>query len=299
MDFDPGLALAGLVVGVTVGLTGMGGGALMTPLLVLVFGVDPLAAVSSDLVASFVMKPVGGGVHLRRGTVNLRLVGWLCVGSVPSAFAGVLVLRSLGDGDRVQDTIKRLLGTALLVAATTIVAKALLQRRRASLGERYLAVDAIGVRRVPTVAIGVLGGLVVGLTSVGSGSLMIVLLLVLYPRLTAGALVGTDLVQAIPLVGSAALGHLLFGDFRLDVAGPLLVGAIPGVYVGARWSASGSDRLIRPVLVVVLVASGLRLVGVPAEAVGAALVAAVVTAVPVALVGVRRRRRALVLADAR
>jgi len=282
MDFDPLLAIAGLVVGATVGLTGMGGGALMTPLLVLGFGVQPLAAVSSDLVASFVMKPVGGSVHLRRGTVNLALVRWLCLGSVPAAFAGVLVLRALGEGSAVQDTVKLLLGAALLGAATTIVAKAAVQHRRAGTEPGHLlGVGDIGVRPLPTLAIGVVGGLVVGVTSVGSGSLMIVLLLVLYPRLTTGSLVGTDLVQAIPLVGAAAVGHLLFGDFQLEVAGSLLVGAIPGVYLGARWSASAPDRLIRPALVVVLVASGLRLVGVPTAAVGGLLVAAAIGALAV------------------
>lgn len=288
MDIDLALALAGLVVGATVGLTGMGGGALMTPLLVLLFDVEPLAAVSSDLVASFIMKPVGGSVHLRRGTVNLDLVRWLCLGSVPSAFAGVLLLRSLGDGGGVQDTIKWLLGAALLVAASTIVAKAAVQRRRTATDAGHLVdVREIVVRPLPSVAIGVLGGLVVGMTSVGSGSLMIVLLLVLYPRLTAGSLVGTDLVQAIPLVGSAALGHLLFGDFRLDVAGSLLIGALPGVYIGARFSASAPDRLIRPALVVVLIASGLKLVGVPTEVIGGLLVVAAAVATTLLL-----RRRA-------
>ncbi len=111
---DLGLALAGLVVGAVVGMTGMGGGALMTPVLVLFFGVQPLAAVSSDLVASAVMKPVGGVVHLRRGTVNLELVKWLVIGSVPAAFVGVLVLRWLGDGESVQQVVKVSLGIALL-----------------------------------------------------------------------------------------------------------------------------------------------------------------------------------------
>ncbi|HYZ98261.1 MAG TPA: sulfite exporter TauE/SafE family protein [Acidimicrobiales bacterium] len=288
-DIDLGLAAVGLVVGLTVGLTGMGGGALMTPLLVLLFKVEPLAAVSSDLVASFVMKPVGGGVHLRRGTVNLRLVGWLCAGSIPSAFAGVLVLRGLGDEAEIQDILEVLLGAALLVASTTIVLKALLQGRQGEGTDGPLPVNHIAVRPLPTVAIGALGGLVVGMTSVGSGSLMIVLLLVLYPRLTTGRLVGTDLVQAVPLVGAASLGHLLFGDFRLAVAGSLLIGAVPGVYVGAQLSSRAADHLVRPVLVVVLAASGLRLLGVPLEVVGALLVVTAVVAIRVVL---RRRRQA-------
>ena len=228
MHLDPLVAIAGLGVGFVVGLTGMGGGALMTPILVLVFKVPPLAAVSSDLVAAVVMKPVGGTVHLRRGTVHLALVRWLCLGSVPAAFLGVVVLKSLGSGAVLQDRVQLVLGAALLLAATGIVAKGLVQRGRAPAGR----VHDIVVRPGRTLAIGAIGGLVVGMTSVGSGSLMIVLLLVLYPSLSASQLVGTDLVQAIPLVASAALGHLLFGDFELVLTGSLLVGSLPGVYLG-------------------------------------------------------------------
>jgi uncharacterized membrane protein YfcA len=291
---DLPLSLAGLVVGMTVGLTGMGGGALMTPLLVLVFKVEPLAAVSSDLVASFVMKPIGGGVHLRRGTVNLRLAAWLCMGSVPAAFAGVLVVKAFGDGDRLQDAVQLMLGAALLLAASMVVIKAIVQRRRAETDDHEVIAD-IALRPGPTVVVGVLGGLLVGITSVGSGSLMIVLLLMLYPKLTTKSLVGTDLVQAIPLVGSAALGHLLFGDFRLDVASWLLVGAIPGVYIGARMSAVAPDRVIRPVLCVVLAATGLKLLDVPVAIIGALLA---ITITAAALVFAWRRRTALGIPDA-
>jgi uncharacterized membrane protein YfcA len=259
MHIDLTIALAGLVVGFTVGLTGMGGGALMTPILVIFFKVDPLTAVSSDLVASFIMKPIGAGVHLKRGTVNMKLVRWLVVGSIPSAFAGVLLLKSFGTGNHLQDTIKHLLGAALLMAASTIIIKAVVQERRGSKPESSVA--DIVVRPFPTIMIGLAGGLVVGMTSVGSGSLMIVLLLLLYPSLRASQLVGTDLVQAIPLVGSASLAHVLFGDFQLGLTTSLLIGAIPGVYVGARLSAKAPDHLIRPVLVVVLAASALKLLG--------------------------------------
>ena len=258
MHIDPLVAVAGLLVGFVVGLTGMGGGALMTPLLVLLFKVQPLAAVSSDLVAAFVMKPVGAGVHLRRGTVHVDLVRWLVLGSVPAAFCGVLVLKQLGDGEVIQDRIKLVLGLALLLAATSIVAK-----RRVSARSGGGAVGTFEIRRLATVLVGVAGGFVVGMSSVGSGSLMIVLLLVLYPRLTASELVGTDLVQAIPLVGSAALGHLLYGDFRLGLTTSLLIGALPGVYLGARVSSRAPDTFIRPVLVFVLALSGLKLLGTP------------------------------------
>ena len=257
---DLGVALAGLVVGVTVGLTGMGGGALMTPVLVLVFGVNPLAAVSTDVVASLVMKPIGGAVHARRGTVHTGIVRWLALGSVPAAFVGVLVLRSLGEGQQLAHRIETLLGATLLVAATAMTLRVLVQTRR---GQATSGPDAVAVRRGATLAVGVLGGLVVGMTSVGSGSLMIVLLLVLYPTLSSRSLVGTDLVQAVPLVASAAVGHLLFGDFRLALTASLLVGCIPGVYVGARLSARAPDALIRPLLVAVLVASAIRLLDAP------------------------------------
>jgi uncharacterized protein len=286
LDIDWYVAAAGLVVGFTVGLTGMGGGALMTPLLVLVFKVQPLAAVSSDLVAAVVMKPVGGGVHLRRGTVNFALVRWLTVGSVPAAFAGVLVLRALGDGAAVQGRIKQALGLALLVAASSIAAKALLQTRRARRGalgttdREPVAARPFRPRPLPTLGIGVVGGLVVGMTSVGSGSLMIVLLLVLYPMLRSSELVGTDLVQAIPLVASAAAGHLLFGDFQLELTASLLVGSLPGVYLGARLSSRANDAVIRPALALVLVASGLKLLGVDNLRTGLLVLVLVLVAVP-------------------
>lgn len=253
-DFDGQLAVAGLGVGFVVGLTGMGGGALMTPILVLFFGVAPLTAVSSDLLVSLVMKPVGGAVHLRRGTVRRDLVGWLVVASVPAAFLGVLLIKAVG-GDDISHIVKRALGVTLLLASTGMLLKVWLQARRPA------PVNAVAfrIRPLPTLLIGVLGGLIVGMTSVGSGSLMIVALMFLYPRLTGGELVGTDLVQAIPLVGSAALGHMLFGDVHLDVTGSLLLGALPGVYAGARLSANAPDKYIRPVLALVLVVSGWKL----------------------------------------
>ena len=265
MHLDPSVALAGLIVGFTVGLTGMGGGALMTPILVLLFNVQPLAAVSSDLVNSLLMKPVGGGVHLRRGTVQWSLVRWLVIGSVPSAFVGVLILRQLGEGSRVQNSLKALLGWALLVAAMSMVAKAVLQarehRRMAALG-RSANEHPYQLKPIPTLFIGVAGGLIVGMTSVGSGSLMIVMLMLLYPSLSARSLVGTDLVQAVPLVMSAALGHVFFGDLQLDITGALLVGSVPGAYIGAQLSSRLPGALIRRALAFVLLASSLKLFNV-------------------------------------
>ena len=264
---DLTLALAGLGVGIVVGMTGMGGGALMTPLLVLVFGVPPVAAVSSDLAASAVMKPFGGWVHARRGTVNWRLVGWLCAGSVPSAFLGVLLLRLLGDDATVQHTIKIALGAALLLAAGGMLLKAWVTRKQRGDGPA----EPITVRPIPTLLVGIGGGVIVGMTSVGSGSLIIVALLALYPKLRANDLVGTDLVQAIPLVISAAIGHALFGDLHLDIAGAVLLGSIPGVLLGARISSRAPGGIVRTALVIVLLASALKLLDVTGTAILAAV----------------------------
>jgi len=252
------VALAGLFVGLIVGLTGMGGGALMTPLLVLLFGMDPLSAVSSDLVASMFMKPVGAAVHFKRKTVHRELVVWLVLGSVPTAFTGVWLLHRFGsDGLDVQRSIKSALGVALLAVVCTLVVRPLVARRR----EAHAEPRPLAVKPLPTLLVGVVGGVVVGLTSVGSGSLMMMMLLMLYPTIRLSELVGTDLLQAVPLVASAALAHFLFGDFQLNVTASILVGSIPGIYVGARFSSRASDRLIRPLLAVTLAASGLKLLG--------------------------------------
>ncbi|GAA2653018.1 sulfite exporter TauE/SafE family protein [Nonomuraea recticatena] len=255
IDFP--LVVGSFLVAIIVGLTGMGGGALMTPMMMLFFNVPPLAAVSSDLVASAIMKPVGGVVHLRRGTVNLRLVGWLCLGSVPAAFSGVFLVRAFGEGAAVQQAVKTALGIALLLAVAGLVLKAWLGGKGGSSSARDIV-----VRPIPTVLVGTVGGLVVGVSSVGSGSLIIVALLALYPALKANQLVGTDLVQAVPLVSAAALGHLFFGDFQLDLTVSLLLGSIPGVYLGARVSAWAPNGPIRALLAVVLLASALKLLGV-------------------------------------
>jgi uncharacterized protein len=293
MNIDFMLALAAFGVGIVVGLTGMGGGALMTPVLVLFFGVPPLAAVSSDLVASAIMKPVGSFVHLRRGTVNLGLVRWLCIGSVPGAFSGVLVAKALGRGQEVQDMIRLALGLALLLAAAGLIARAyvrLLEYARVRDGRAAPLPQGpprVNLRPGPTILVGALGGLVVGLTSVGSGSLIIIALMALYPALTANELVGTDLVQAVPLVASAALGHVLFGDFHMDITASLLVGCVPGVWLGAHLSARAPGGFIRRALAFVLLASSLKLLDFSNKATGIILGLVLIIA-PVAWMLVRR-----------
>jgi uncharacterized membrane protein YfcA len=292
VSLDLPLALGGLLVGTVVGLTGMGGGALMTPMLVFFFGADPLTAVSSDLVASMVMKPAGAIVHLRRGTVNLRLVGWLCLGSVPSAFFGAWFISQQPRGDALDAVVRTLIGVALLVSAAGLVPRALYQmyRNRLPLGEgpTPMSRPIIVVRPTPTLILGAIAGFIVGITSVGSGSIIIVVLLFLYPRLKASSLVGTDLTQAIALVSSAALGHVLFGSFSMQLTASLLLGALPGAFLGAQISSRAPGGLIRRVLAVLLLGSGLRLLGMPMEWV---LVTAVVALVfgSIAWVFIRRR----------
>lgn len=279
---DWGMVLGSFAVGIVVGLTGMGGGALMTPMLVLFFGVSPLTAVSSDLVASAVMKPAGSIVHLRRGTVNLRLVGYLCIGSVPSAFAGVFVLKAMGDGEQVQQGVKIALGVAILLTATLLMVRAylrLIERARTRDGRGApLPQDRpdVVVRPVATILLGVVGGLIVGMTSVGSGSLIIIGLMLLYPGLKASQLVGTDLVQAVPLVASAAIGHAMFGDLDLGISIPLIIGGVPGAYLGAQLSARLPGGFVRRALAFVLLASGLKLLEVSNTLTGILLVSALV-----------------------
>jgi uncharacterized protein len=277
MHVDPYIIIGSAVVGLLVGLTGAGGGALMTPMLILLFGVQPSAAISSDLVAAVLMRPVGAAVHLRKGTVNLRLVGWMVLGSVPAAFAGAYLLHLFGGGSAEQKHVEIALGAALLVGAAAMVLRYILDRRAGN--ERRGAVADITCRPLPTVCIGLVGGLIVGMTSVGSGSLMIVLLLFLYPMLSAGQLVGTDLTQAVPLTLAAALGALAFGHVEFGVTASIVIGSVPAVLIGSLLSSRAPDRYIRPVITFVIFVSGLKYVGVPTTALGWTMAALLVVAV--------------------
>ena len=257
------LAFAGALVGLAVGLTGMGGGALMTPILVLFFGVDPTSAIGSDLVASVAMKPVGAAVHQRAGTVRWELVRWIVPASVPTAFAGAFLPQLLGNGAVLQHRVKLAIGAALLTAVVGMIARVIVNRRRSGQDNSISPDETLRIRPVCTVLIGAIGGLIVGMTSVGSGSLIIVALMLCYPRLRANDLVGTDLVQAVPLVGAAALGHLIAGDVQVALSSSLLVGAIPAIYVGAKLSTNVPGTLLKWILAVLLVGSGLQLWGIP------------------------------------
>lgn len=269
MNID--LVVGSAVVGLVVGMTGTGGGALMTPMLVLVFSVKPSTAISSDLVASVLMRPVGSAVNLRRGTVNLRLVGWMSAGSAPAAFAGSYLLHLLGRTGAANADVETALGVALLLGAGGMVLRPVLDGRGGQ--ERRGVVEGVQVRPVLSLAVGALGGLVVGLTSVGAGSLMVVLLMFVYPALGAKQLVGTDMVQAIPLTAAAALGALAFGHVQLPLTTSVVLGGIPAVFVGSLLSSRVPDRLVRPAITTVVLASGLRYVGLATTDVGWVLLA--------------------------
>ena len=266
MGLNGYVVIGSAVVGLLVGLTGAGGGALMTPMLILLFGVKPSSAISSDLVAAVLMRPVGAVVHLYKRTVNLRLVGWMVCGSVPMALVGSFLLHELGDSSAAQKNIEIFLGAALLVGAGAMVFRYFLDRKSGQ--QRMATISELEVRPLPTIGIGMIGGLIVGMTSVGSGSLMIVLLLFLYPAISANQLVGTDLTQAVPLTAAAAVGALLFNSVQFGVTASIVLGSVPAVLIGSFFSSRAPDRYIRPIITFVIFASGLKYVGVGTTALG-------------------------------
>jgi uncharacterized membrane protein YfcA len=255
---DPGLAFAGLLIGILVGLTGVGGGSLMTPLLILVFGIHPVTAVGTDLAYGAVTKTAGGFKHLRQGTVDTRLSLWMAVGSVPAALLGVAVLE-LFERELEGSFNKILIGAvagAVLFAGLAILARPLIAARTGA-GER----DEVPLERrhkVAAVTVGAIVGFVLGITSVGSGALIGVALILLF-RLTPRRMVGTDIFQAAIMLWAASLAHLVSGNIDFGLAGNLLIGSLPGIWIGSTWSARMPVPALRTALAVVLVASGIAL----------------------------------------
>jgi len=287
------IVLGSAVVGLLVGMTGAGGGALMTPMLILLFNVKAPSAISSDLVAAVFMRPVGAAVHMRKGTVNYKLVGWLVLGSVPMAFLGTYLLHLLGGKTSASVThVEQALGAALLTGAAAMVIRYVMDVRGGN--DRGAAIADIVARPLPTVIIGAIGGVIVGVTSVGSGSLMIVLLLFLYPMISAKQLVGTDLTQAVPLTTAAALGALIFGSVQFGVTASIIIGSVPAVLVGSLLSSRAPDKILRPIIAFAIFASGLKYVGVGTTVLGWILgtILAVGVVTLLALRLIRRRRAA-------
>ncbi|MFE6645113.1 sulfite exporter TauE/SafE family protein [Nocardioides sp. NPDC057772] len=247
-------------IGIVVGLTGMGGGALMTPALIFL-GVPPTTAVANDLVAASVNKSVGAAVHWRHGSPNIRLATYLIIGSVPFAFLGTFV-HKLAPGDT-DHFLKMILGGALLFAAASYMFRMYLQLRLVT-GGNEAPQDDPDLKPALTIVIGALGGLLVGITSVGSGSVIMIALLLVYPTLSAVKLVGTDLVQAVPLVLAAAIGQVINHGVDWAVLIPLILGGTPGTFLGSRMARWVSQSVIRRGIVIMLTLSGAKMLGADA-----------------------------------
>ena len=264
---DPAIIAFGLGVGLLVGMTGIGGGSLMTPLLILVFGVNPLTAVGTDLAYGAVTKTVGGFKHLRQKTVDMSLSKWMAVGSVPSAIGGVYVLDIVerSQGKDFDDLLIAVLGGALLLCGGLTLARAVFLKRLH--GRERDSVEMDRRSKVSAVALGVFVGFVLGITSAGSGAIIAVGLILMF-RLVPTRVVGTDVFHAAILLWAAALAHIVAGNVDFALAGTILLGSVPGVWVGSHLSVPVPTGALRTTLAVVLLGSGLGLlakagVGVP------------------------------------
>jgi uncharacterized protein len=256
---DAALIGFGLGVGVLVGMTGIGGGSLMTPLLILVFGVKPITAVGTDLAYAAVTKTVGGYKHWRQNTVELRLSTWMALGSVPAAVSGVFVLDLLErtTGRDFDDLLLTILSAALLLTGVATLVRAFLKR----LHDRERATIPMDTRhKVAAVTLGVFVGFVLGVTSAGSGALIAVGLILLF-RLVPTRVVGTDVFHAAILLWAAALAHIVAGNVDFPLAANILIGSVPGVWMGSHWAIRVPANVLRTTLAVVLIGAGLALVG--------------------------------------
>jgi uncharacterized membrane protein YfcA len=255
MDFK--VSLLGFVVGVLVGLTGMGGGAVMTPMLILLGWARPVIAVGTDLVWGSLTKAFGAFVHYRQQTVDFKIVKRLALGSIPGALLGLALLAYLRTqgGDAMDKVVVRMLGIALMCVALTLLF-------RTFRGSRAKPGNDLAAFKGPwwvTSVLGAVVGFLVSLTSVGSGSLIIACLVVIYPNTPLRRIVGSDIVHALFLVGVSALGHLGIGSINAPLLGGLLIGSIPGVWLGSKMSAHFPEKVLRPVLATTLLFLGYKL----------------------------------------
>ena len=291
---DFALIAFGLGVGVLVGMTGIGGGSLMTPMLILVFGVTPVTAIGTDLAYAAVTKTVGGYKHWRQRTVDIRLSTWMALGSVPAAVGGVYVLTLLEDwaGRDFEDLLLTILAVALLVTGAATLVRAFLKRMH----ERERETIALERRhKVAAVVLGVCVGFVLGVTSAGSGALIAVGLILLF-RLVPTRVVGTDVFHAAILLWAAGLAHIVAGNVDFALAGTILLGSVPGVWLGSHWSVRVEPAVLRTTLAVVLIGAGLALLIKAGLDIPVAVIvpfpAAVLVLLVVTIVRDRRRRRA-------
>ena len=261
---------SGFAVGLLVGITGVGGGSLMTPLLVFLFGVKPAVAVGTDLIYAAITKTAGVFVHHgKHRSVDWRIVSWLAAGSLPAAAATLYVLKTLQtNGKEISTTITFTLGIALLLTALALLVRSVLLHRaskQAIIDDGLSSPDNSGRfsprwEKLATLVTGLVLGVLVTLSSVGAGALGTVALLFLYPRMSTLKIVGTDLAHAIPLTALAGAGHISMGNFDLDLLTSLLLGSIPGIWIGSHLSAKIPERYLRPTLAILLLVIGLKFV---------------------------------------
>lgn len=255
---DLKMSVCGFVIGTLVGLTGVGGGVLMTPLLIVVCGVRPVIAVGTDLVYASLTKWVGAVQHLRQKTVRVHFALWLGVGSVPGSLVGALgigFLNTAGVVD-VDQLVKHVLGVVLILIGTIIAFDLTVRRRR----ESRVEIDVLtAVHKAGLIGLGAVIGILVGMTSVGSGTLTMLLLLLVF-RAPVGTLVGTDILHGALLVTSAAVAHIAVGTVDFPLVGSLLLGSIPGVLIGSRLVASIPQHVLRGTLGIMLVLAGVKLI---------------------------------------
>ena len=278
------LTLTGLLIGTLVGMTGMGGGSLMTPILVILFGFKPALAIGTDIAHGAIFKTLGAVQHRRMGNVRAQLAGWMLLGSAPMSLLGVWLADWLQHnyGKGIESTMGRVLGGALLFGCVGLVAKNFVNSK---------PVDDVDFRlerrdRIAAVVIGLFGGFVVGLTSVGSGVFFGLTLLVVFP-LRAHKVVGTDIFHAAALLYVAGFGHFIAGNVDMGTVGWLLLGSLPGVLVGGRLSLQVPDRPLRFALATVLGLSGLKLVDLPGT--GIAIVVLLAIGMAALLIYIGRR----------
>jgi uncharacterized membrane protein YfcA len=283
----------GLGVGLLVGMTGIGGGSLMTPLLILVFGIKPVTAVGTDLAYAAVTKTVGGYKHLRQRTVDIGVSTWMAFGSVPAAIGGVYVLDALerAHGAQFDDLMLTMLSAALLLCGGATLARALFLKQLAD--KERDSVPPTRRNKAYAVLLGLFVGFVLGITSAGSGALIAVGLILIF-RLVPRRVVGTDVFHAGILLWAAATAHIVAGNVDFGLAGNILVGSVPGVWIGSHFSVRVPVAALRTTLALVLIGSGLGLLAKAGVGVPAVALAAFPTAVAVLVVAalLRERRRA-------
>ena len=287
---DPAIIAFGIGVGLLVGMTGIGGGSLMTPLLILVFGITPATAVGTDLAYGAVTKTVGGWNHFRKGSVDLTLSSWMALGSVPAAVGGVWVLEQLKDvfGDDFDDRLILILAITLLFTGLMTLARALFLKRLAD--KERDKVELTRRNKISAVTLGAVVGFVLGVTSAGSGALIAVGLIVLF-RLVPSRVVGTDVFHAAILLWAASLAHVVAGNVDFGLAGNILVGSVPGVWIGSNLTLKVPAGVLRTTLGLVLIGAGLGLLSKAGAGVPGVVIAAFPVAVAVMVIVVLVRER--------